>query len=315
MQQLIDLVAHYGLALVFANVFAAQIGLPLPAVPTLVVGGALAMNGVLSPLAALAAALLASTLADGFWFAAGRRYGGRVMRLLCRISLSPDSCVRQSEYQFARRGALILLLGKFIPGLSQLAPPLAGSMRLPWSSFLLFNSLGALLWAGAAIGAGMLFHAEVNALLERLQALGTAAIELMAAVLAAYIAFKWWERRRFFRMLRIARISAEELRSLMDNGAKPVVVDVRSPVIRSGDARFIPGALAMDFAKANQPLDAFPADRDVVFYCSCPNEASAAAVAKQLIQRGYTRVRPLQGGLEAWIAAGYEVEHRPDLRS
>jgi membrane protein DedA with SNARE-associated domain/rhodanese-related sulfurtransferase len=310
MEQLVQLIAHYGLAFVFANVLAEQIGLPIPAIPTLVIAGALATDGILSPLATLGAAFFACALGDAAWYAAGRIYGSRVMRLLCRISLSPDSCVRQTEYRFERWGALTLVLGKFIPGLSTIAPPLAGSMRLPWPSFLFFNSLGALLWAGVAIGVGMLFHAEVNALLARLEGLGTAAIEIVSALLGAYIAFKWWERRRFYKMLRIARITAEELRKLMDDGTSPVVVDVRSPVIRGEDARFIPGARAMDFGEVDLHLEDWPTDRDIIFYCTCPNEASAASVAKRLIDLGYTRVRPLQGGLDAWIAAGYEVERR-----
>jgi len=315
MQQLVHFIAQYGLAFVFVNVLPEQIGLPIPAIPTLVVAGALAMDGVISPLATLGAALLACTLGDAAWYTAGRVYGSRVMRLLCRISLSPDSCVRQTEYRFGRWGALTLVLAKFIPGLSTIAPPLAGSMRLSWVSFLFFNSVGAVLWAGIAIGAGRLFHAEVNDLVGRLGDLGTTSFEIVGVLLAAYIAFKWWERRSFYKMLRIARITAEELRTLMDNGTRPVVVDVRSPLIREEDARFIPGALAIDIGDVNRRLEDLPPEREVVFYCNCPNEASAASVAKQLIERGYTRVRPLQGGLDAWVAAGYEVEHRPALGS
>jgi rhodanese-related sulfurtransferase len=184
-------------------------------------------------------------------------------------------------------------------------------MRLRWTSFLLLNGLGVIVWAGAAIGAGMLFHAEIGRLIVRLEDLGAVAIGIVAALLAAYVAFKWWERRRFYKMLRIARISVDELRRLKDRGESPVVVDVRSPVVRNLDRRFIPGALAMDIAEVDRQLDRLPADRDIVFYCTCPNEASAAQVAKRLIELGYTRVRPLQGGLDAWIDAGYEVEHRP----
>jgi rhodanese-related sulfurtransferase len=125
-----------------------------------------------------------------------------------------------------------------------------------------------------------------------------------------YIGLKWWERRRFYKILRIARIGVDELRALMDGGKRPVVVDVRSPGARDLDRRFIPGALAMDIAEVDQRLDQLPADREIIFYCTCPNEASAALVARKLIGLGYTRVRPLQGGLDAWIAAGYEVEDR-----
>jgi rhodanese-related sulfurtransferase len=249
-------------------------------------------------------------IGDALWYVAGRRYGRRVMKLLCRVSLSPDSCVRQTEVRFGRWGGLTLVLSKFIPGLSTIAPPLAGAMRLGWPSFLLLNGLGAAIWAGTAIVAGMAFHAEISGLILRLEDLGTLAIEIIGVLLAVYIGLKWWERRRFYKILRIARIGVDELRALMDGGKRPVVVDVRSPGARDLDRRFIPGALAMDIAEVDQRLDQLPADREIIFYCTCPNEASAALVARKLIGLGYTRVRPLQGGLDAWIAAGYEVEDR-----
>ncbi len=310
MQEIIRLITQHGLALVFANVLLEQIGLPLPAIPTLVIAGALAADGKLSALALFGVAFIGCVIGDTLWYVAGRRYGRRVMRLLCRISLSPDSCVRQTEYQFGRWGGLTLVLAKFIPGLSTIAPPLAGATRLAWAPFLLWNGLGIALWAAAAIGAGMLLHAQIGDLIVRLEDLGVLAIELIGALLAGYVALKWWERRRFYKMLRIARITVGDLRRLMDGGERPVVVDVRSPSIRKLDPRFIPGALAMDMAEIDQRLEQLPADRDIIFYCTCPNEASAAQVAKKLIELGYTRVRPLHGGLDAWLAAGYEVEHR-----
>jgi membrane protein DedA with SNARE-associated domain/rhodanese-related sulfurtransferase len=304
------LVAEYGLALVFANVLLEQLGLPIPAVPTLVVAGALAAEGELSPLAVFGFAFAACMMGDAVWFLAGRRYGRRVMTFLCRVSLSPDSCVRQTEFRFERWGRLTLVLSKFIPGLSTIAPPLAGAMRLGWPSFLLLNSLGVVIWAGVAIGAGMAFHAQINEFIVRLEGLGTLAAEAVGVLLGGYIALKWWERRRFYRALRIARIGVADLRVLMNGGRRPVVVDVRSPGARDLDPRFIPGALAMDAAEVDGRLGELPADREIVFYCTCPNEASAAQVAKKLIGLGYTKVRPLHGGLDAWIAAGYEIEHR-----
>jgi membrane protein DedA with SNARE-associated domain/rhodanese-related sulfurtransferase len=304
------LIAEYGLALVFANVLLEQLGLPIPAMPTLIVAGALAAGGQFSVAAIFAAAFVACMLGDAAWYLAGRRWGRRVMTLLCRVSLSPDSCVRQTEFRFERWGRLTLVLSKFIPGLSTIAPPLAGAMRLGWPSFLLLNGLGVVIWAGVAIGAGMLFHAGIHQLLDRLEGLGTLALEAIGLLLAGYVALKWWERRRFYKMLRVARIGAGDLRALIDGGQRPVIVDVRSPTARDLDRRFIPGALAMDIAEVDARLEELPANREIVFYCTCPNEVSAAQVAKKLIGLGYARVRPLHGGLDAWIAAGYEVEQR-----
>lgn len=308
MQELVALVAHYGLALVFINVLLEQIGLPVPAVPTLIVAGAAAATGQLSAPAVFGVAVLACYIGDGVWFAGGRIYGRRVLRLLCRVSLSPDSCVSQSEYHFERWGKAVLIVSKFVPGLSAVTPPLAGAMRMGWPSFIFLNGIGIALWAALPIGAGMLFSSEIERVVGALERYGLLGVELLGAALAAYIALKWWERQRFYRALRLARITVDELRDLVERGKQPVVVDVRSPVARKADTRFIPGALLMSADEIDERLRALPKDRDIVFYCTCPNEASAAQVAKRLIEMGYARVRPLAGGLDAWVEAGNQVE-------
>jgi len=309
-QEITSLIAQHGLWLVFANVLIEQIGLPVPAIPTLIIAGALSVDGRISAWAVFGAAFVACTIGDALWYVAGRMYGRRVMRLLCRISLSPDSCVRQTENHFERWGGTALVLAKFIPGLSGIAPPLAGATRLPWPTFLLLNSLGVVIWAGVAIGAGMLFHAEIEGLIVRMEGLGSWALGTIGLLLAGYVALKWWQRRRLHKMLRIARITAGELNKLFETGKRPVVVDVRSSGDRDQDLRFIPGALVMDIGDVEKSLEQLPVEREIIFYCSCPNEASAAYVAKRLMDLGYTRVRPLHGGLDAWIAAGYAVEQR-----
>jgi membrane protein DedA with SNARE-associated domain/rhodanese-related sulfurtransferase len=303
------LIERHGLALVFANVLLEQVGLPIPAVPTLIVCGALAAEGRISAAAVLGLAFLACLIGDSLWFIAGKLYGRRVLRFLCGISLSPDSCVRQTQTQFERWGSVALVAAKFIPGLSTVAPPLAGAMRYGWLRFTLLNSLGILIWAGLAIGAGMLFQAQVSALLVRLEDLGRVAVVLVLAILCAYVALKWWERRRLYKTLRVARITVEELRKLMGKTPEPVVVDLRAQL--PGDERgSIPGAIVMDLAEVRGGRGGLPLDHDIVFFCDCPNEASAASAAKGLMDLGYTRVHPLLGGLDAWIAAGYEVAQR-----
>ena len=306
---LFSLIERHGLALVFANVLLEEVGLPIPAVPTLIVCGALAAEGRISAAAVLGLAFLASLIGDSLRFIAGRFYGRRVLRFLCGISLSPDSCVRETQTQFERWGGIALVAAKFIPGLSTLAPPLAGAMRYGWVRFTLLNSLGILVWAGLAIGVGMLFRAQVSAVLAWLEDLGRAAVALVLAVLCAYVAFKWWERQRLYKTLRVARITVQELRKLMDKTPTPVIVDLRAQL--PGDERgSIPGAIAMKLANVRECRGGLPLDNDIVFFCDCPNEASAAAAAKGLMDLGYTRVRPLLGGLDAWIAAGYDVFHR-----
>ena len=303
-----DLIAQYGLALIFANVLAERVGLPLPAMPTLIVAGALAAVGQLSALAVFAAAFIACVIGDTLWYAAGVFYGRRVISLLCRISVSPDSCVRQTENRFIQWGRLTLVFAKFVPGLSTVVRPLAGTIHLGWWKFELFNGLGAVLWVSASLIVGMVFHDEINTVLAWLRDFGALAFGIVLGLAAGFIAVKWWQRRRFAKLLRISRVSVDELRQLMAGEPLPVIVDLRSSITRDQDGRRIPGSRVVRLDEVTKHADEFPLDRELVFYCSCPNEASAAYAARQLMNLGYTRVRPLLGGLEAWVAAGYEVD-------
>ncbi|MDB5806868.1 MAG: Sulfurtransferase [Betaproteobacteria bacterium] len=315
MQHLLSLLAEDGLWLVFGWVLMERIGVPIPALPIMIVGGALAADGRMSlPLLCLVA-LAGCLIGDGLWYAAGRRYGARVLRLLCRISLSPDSCVKQSESRFERAGGPLLVVAKFIPGLATMAAPVAGAIRLRATTFFFFTGLGSLLWIAVGAGLGLLFHAEIEKLFARLEGLGHIAVPVLGALLAAYVGFKWWERRRLFKMLRMARISVDELWKLMQAGHKPVVVDVRSGVARKVDPRGIPGALPLEMERLSDQVQHLPRDREIILYCTCPNEESAAHVAKVLIDLGYTKVRPLHGGLDAWVDAGHEVEELAAVRA
>jgi len=309
--EIIALIAQYGLLLVFLNVLVEQAGVPVPAVPTLVVAGALAATGRLPVSGVVLAAVLACLLGDLAWYAAGRRFGSGVMRTICRISLSPDSCVKQSELRFQRWRGRVLLIAKFVPGLSTVAPPLVGAMGLRLPTFLLLDGLGSLLWAGLAVGLGYAFAAQIDVVLATLASAGTFAFELLLVLLALYIAVKWWQRRRLLLALRMARITVDELNQAIAGGRSPIVVDVRSQPARLLDSRVIPGALLADLDSVGRTLQDIPPDRELVIYCSCPNEVSAAKAAKLLMALGYRRVRPLLGGLDAWDSAGYAIERLP----
>jgi membrane protein DedA with SNARE-associated domain/rhodanese-related sulfurtransferase len=287
------------------------VGLPVPVVPTLIVAGALAAEGTISPLALFVGAVAACLVADTGWYIAGRRYGSGVMRLLCRISLTPDSCVSQTQARFERWGTNALMVAKFIPGLSIVAPPLAGATRMSWVRFVAYSSLGSAAWVGVAMLGGMLFRKQIEQLLPRLAGLGVSAALGLLAVVVLYAAYKWWERSRFYSMLRMARIDVTELNKLMDAGAAPLIVDVRSPTALGLEPRRIPGALHVPLLEVERYVRDLPRDREIVAYCSCPNEASAAQVAKLLMNSGFGKVRPLYGGLDAWIAAGYTVDVFP----
>jgi membrane protein DedA with SNARE-associated domain/rhodanese-related sulfurtransferase len=310
--EIIALLAQYGVLLVFLNVLVTQLGAPLPAVPTLVVAGSLAAAGGPLALAGTIAAVVAGCLlGDSFWYVAGRRYGAGVMRLLCRISLSPDSCVQRSELRFQRWRGQVLLVAKFVPGLSTVGSSLVGAMRLRWPLFMLFDGLGSLLWAALWTGLGYTFAASVDRVLSAVASAGTLAIQLLLALLVLYVLARWWQRRRLLHTLRMARITVDELHQAMRTERAPVVVDVRPEASRQLDTRVVPGALLVDAQGIDRTVHDIPLDRELVLYCNCPNEVSAARAAKVLIAQGYRRVRPLLGGLEAWDAAGYGVEHVP----
>jgi len=252
--------------------------------------------------------VLACLIGDSAWYLAGRLFGGRVMSLLCRISLTPDSCVNETQTSFERFGAKLLVFAKFVPGLSLVAPPLAGATRMGTLRFLALSSVGGALWVGVALLGGVLLRPQIERLLPRLAALGGSALALLLLALALYVAYKWWERFRFNRALDMARITVAELHEHLAAGAAPLVLDVRSSTAQTLSRKRIPGAQHLPLNEVPAHLPRLPRDRDIVLYCTCPNEASAAKAAKLLMDRGYLRVRPLRGGLDAWIAAGYAVE-------
>ena len=297
-----------GLTFIFFNVLLEQLGVPVPAVPTLVVAGAVAASGKISAPGLLVLAISACVIADSTWYVAGRRYGGRVMSVLCRISLSPDSCVNQTQSAFERWGALALVFAKFVPGLALIAPPLAGATRMNYVRFVLSSGLGAGLWVGAAVLMGALLRAQIERLLPQAAQVGGKAALVLLLLLACYVGYRWWERKRFIAALDMARISVEELRQQMDGEPAPVIVDVRSTTAQTLELRRIPGAVHVPVQEAARHLSDLPRDREIILYCTCPNEASAAKVARLLMNSGFQRVRPLKGGLEAWIEAGYSVE-------
>lgn len=266
MNEILARLARHGLWIVFGNVFLEQVGVPIPAMPTLIVSGALAARGRLPLLPLLAAALAGSILADTVWFLIGRWQGHRVLRLVCKISLSPDSCVRRTEDLFERRGMLSLLFAKFVPGYNTVAPPLAGAMGTSLAAFVFWDGLGSLLWIGLAVALGWAFHGTVGRALAWLQTLGLWAALVVGIVLALVIAYKVWERRRLRRALDLARISVEELRELMDSGQAPVIVDVRTR--KAHLSGHIPGALRMALEDLDEKLDHLPREREIILYCT-----------------------------------------------
>jgi membrane protein DedA with SNARE-associated domain len=211
MNQIILWLEQYGLAAVFLNIGLEQLGLPIPAYPVLILTGALSFNGQYSAGGLLLTAVLACLIADSIWYWAGHRYGSRVLKTLCRISLSPDSCVRQTESIFTRWGVRSLVLAKFIPGFASLATALAGRTGVPFGRFLFFDAIGATLYAGVGLAIGMVFHDAVADVLAIFEQMGRIGLMVLLVAFALFLAHKWWQRQRFYRQLRMARISPTEL--------------------------------------------------------------------------------------------------------
>jgi membrane protein DedA with SNARE-associated domain len=198
--QLSEALQREAVWVVFLNVLLQQLGLPVPAVPTLLLAGSLVAGS--GPLAqVLAAAVVASLFADWLWYLAGRAFGYRVLSGLCRFSLNPASCVSQTEGRFVRWGLGSLVVAKFIPGFSTVAPPIAGALRMALPRFLLAAAAGAALWAGLALAAGWLLREEVHAAIEILDRHAGSALLLIAAVLAIWLSGKLWQKYRFRKLV------------------------------------------------------------------------------------------------------------------
>jgi membrane protein DedA with SNARE-associated domain/rhodanese-related sulfurtransferase len=272
---------------------------PFPAPPLLVAAGAIAQQGSLRPELVLLAALASSLIADHAWFIAGRLRGRALLGVICRLSLSPDICVRKTDDLIGRHGAPLLIFAKFIPGVSAVAIPTAAAMGLRYGRFLLFDALGALLWAGAYVGAGMIFSREVQRVLDAMASIGGWALMVMAVAFALYIAAKIAYRFRLKQLYRLVRIAPHEAAELLRQDPELLFVDARSGLARQEDPRRLPRAIDYHDGDVTALLPSAAHHRTIITFCTCPNEASAALLADQLIRAGYSRVRVLTGGVNA----------------
>lgn len=259
---------QHGYTVVFFWVLAEQAGIPLPSVPLLLTAGALSAEGKISFYLLLGLTFFGAFISDLMWFQLGRSQGGRMLSLLCRISLEPDSCVKNTENLFVRRGASSLLISKFLPGLNTVAQPMAGIVRLSWLRFLAYDICGTLFWAGAVLVAGRLFHRQIEDVLALLRRTGASILALAFVAAIAWIAFKYLQRRRFIRKLRVSRITPEELKNEIDRGTPVVVVDLRNKVALDSDAVQISGALRLTPEQIEDRHVEIPRDRDIILYCT-----------------------------------------------
>ncbi|WP_454724457.1 MULTISPECIES: VTT domain-containing protein [Cupriavidus] len=297
MGELKTLLENHGVVLVFLNVLAEQAGLPVPAVPMLFVAGALGMRETGPSIGVvLAAVILACLIADTAWYFAGKRLGQPMLRTICRVSISPDSCIRQTQSLYLRVGPRSLVFAKLLPGAGALSTAMAGMTATPFPVFLFYDALGALVWAGGALLIGIVFTDFVEVILLAFSTYGPVAVMAVLGAFAAFVAYKFVRRVRLLRRTRrVRRMTVEELESRRTGERVPLVLDVRS----SAEER-IPGAMTMDLHASLEMLAAHPVTTEIVIYCACPNEVSAAILAERLQAAGYLNTWALAGGFDEW---------------
>ena len=286
---------------VFLNVLLQQAGLPVPAVPTLLLAGSLAVSS--NQLAnILAAAIVASVIADWMWYLAGRAFGYRVLSGLCKLSINPGSCVSQTEARFVRWGLGSLVVAKFIPGFSTVAPPIAGSLRMALPGFLLAAAAGAALWAGLALGTGWILRREVQTVISALDEQAGSVLVVIVGIVAIWLSWKLWQKYRFRQWSAVPHITPAELLAAMETQQPLLLLDLRghSMVAETGP---IVGATIAEHDRLLDAVGNWPRNQPIVTLCACPEDAGAVQAARRLLAEGYLSVRPLRGGYEAWLAA------------
>jgi len=307
-QMVLPSTGRWGLVFVLGNVLLSQLGLPIPAEPTLIFAGATVFERPIAAIALGLGAVLACVLADVAWFLAGRHFGSRIPQLLCRISFTPDICASEAQARFDSWGPNALIVAKFIPGISLLASPLAGALKMRWRTFLVRTTLASALWVGAFLGGGYLFSRQIRKLIPSVVALKPIAVPCLATIAVLYVAYKWRERRRLYAAMNASRVSVADIRVMLDNQEAPVIVDVRSCTARLLDPWQIPNSVHIVPGEIMKRVQDLPANRDIILYCTCPGDASAAQVAGLLIRGGRPKARTLHGGLAAWREAGLAVQ-------
>jgi membrane protein DedA with SNARE-associated domain len=265
---IIAFLLRHGYWVLFANVLAEQAGLPIPAIPVMLAMGALAGLGNFSLAAALALAICAALASDLVWFRLGRVRGHSILNLLCRISLEPDSCVSNIQTVFRRFGALALLFAKFVPGLNTAAAPMAGLTRMRFLKFLAADITGALVWSGTYLAIGYLFRDQLEDAAEYAGRMGSWLVLVLMILLAAYIAWKYYQRQRFIRELRVDRVTPEELLKMIESGEDLAVVDLRRALEVEHDNAKVPGAIWIDLDELEAREQEIPREKDVILYCS-----------------------------------------------
>jgi membrane protein DedA with SNARE-associated domain/rhodanese-related sulfurtransferase len=308
----IEFFVGHAYAILFLWVLVEQFGLPVPSIPLLLTAGTLSATHRVSFPTALTVVVAACLISDSSWYTLGRRYGSRVIRLLCKLSLESSTCVAKTEGYFTRRGAETLLFAKFVPGLSTVAAPIAGQTGMPYSRFLLYDLSGTLLWSLSFLFLGRFFGDIAKRSQAFFALLSHFAVLVFVVMVAGFFLWRVVKQRRFLAQVRELRLEPSQLKAMLDEAcidgsAQPFIVDLRHPLDYLPDPRVLPGAVRIGPSEIARLADRIPRDRDIILYCTCPSEETSAKVAMQLHRLGITRVRPLRGGFNGWKQAGYPL--------
>ena len=303
---------HYAYGILFLWVLVEQLGIPIPSIPVLLTAGTLSATHKIHASYAVVVVLAACVMADSLWYMLGRRYGSRILNLLCRLSLEASTCVTKTEGYFTRRGPVTLLFAKFVPGLSTVAAPIAGQTGMPYGRFLLYDLGGSLIWAEAYLLAGRFFGDIAQKSAPFFHVLSHFAFAVFVLMVLGFMAYRVFKQRRFLTQVRAMRLEPDELKQMIDQAEAqgnipPFIVDLRHPLDYLPDPRVLPGAVRIGPTEIALHNERIPRDRDVILYCTCPNEETSAKIALQLQKVGVYRVRPLRGGFDGWKSLGYPL--------
>lgn len=307
----LDFFLHYAYWILFLWVMVEQLGIPIPSVPLLLTAGTLTATHKLSLPLVLISVVCGSLVSDSVWYLMGKKYGGSVVKLLCRLSMERASCVRRTENYFTKHGAGALVLAKFIPGLGSVAAPIAGQTGMRYHFFALFDTAGILLWAVAFTLSGRFFGDVIKKNPDVLQWVEHSAFLLFVLLVMSFFVWRVLRQRAFLREIRMARLEPDELKTMLDRDQPVYIVDLRHPLDYLPDPRTLPGAVLLSPDSLVQHSSDIPRDRDVVLFCTCPSEATAAKMALAIRKQGVYRVRPLRGGFDEWKRLGYPLVDIP----
>jgi membrane protein DedA with SNARE-associated domain/rhodanese-related sulfurtransferase len=310
---LLGLLEHHTYSLLFGWVLLEQGGIPIPTVPVMLALGTMSAAHRMHVALALPLAVLACLISDSAWFFLGRRYGSRILDILCRFSMEAATCVSRTEGHVQKRGAVTLLFAKFVPGLSTMAPPIAGQAGISYPVFLAYDAAGSTIWAGGWLFAGRFFGDLAKRSQDLFGVLEHFGVLVVAAMIVGVLVYRYVKREQFLRELRGLRLEPHQLLAMMADAdreglERPFIVDLRHPLDVMTDPLVLPGALRLGPDELKQRKEMIPRDRDIVLYCTCPSEETSAKVALELRRMGVKRVRPLRGGLQGWKDAGYPLD-------